>query len=153
MEKKISYRPGERIFLWIMVVFSSLVLIYALKIPHRELSGPGIFPIFIGLILLGSAVKILFSNRKIYRTLPLSQELKQTVDFTFPLTVTVFAVILILYILLLKPLHFIISSYLFLVGSFIFLKGTTVWRAMIIGVIFMAAIYLIFQYIFQVALW
>lgn len=153
MENKVAYRPGERIFLWVLIVISILVLVYSLQIPHKDLSGPGVFPIFIGAILLVSALRVLWANRNIYRSLPLGQELRQAADFTFPRTVTVFAVILILYILLLQPLHFIASSYLFLVGSFIFLKGTTVVRAFLTGVGFLALIYFIFQYIFKVVLW
>jgi hypothetical protein len=61
--------------------------------------------------------------------------------------------VLVLYILLLNPLHFWVASYLFLVGSFLLLKGAKIVRALITGVIMLAVIWLLFQYIFRIVLW
>lgn len=154
MEDKIAPRPGERILLWFLLAFSIFALIVALKIPHLEnLSSSGAFPIFIGLVLIGSSLSILWKNRRRYSCLMLREEVGKARDFVFPRTVVIYALILVLYIFLLSPLRFFLSSYLFLVGSFIFLKGTSVWRAFLIAAITLAAIYLFFQYIFKVILW
>jgi hypothetical protein len=61
--------------------------------------------------------------------------------------------VLVLYILLLNPLHFWVSSYLFLVGSFLLLKGAKLLRGLIIGAGMLAVIWLLFQYIFRIVLW
>ena len=73
--------------------------------------------------------------------------------FVFPMQVTAYIVVLVLYILLLYPLHFWLSSYLFLVGSFLLLKGAKLLSGLVIGAIMLASIWLLFQYIFRIVLW
>ncbi|MDI6726543.1 MAG: tripartite tricarboxylate transporter TctB family protein [Smithellaceae bacterium] len=153
MSESQSARPGERQLLWFLIALSLAVLIYSFTLPHENLSSPGFFPLFIGTILLVTALRILWTKRKFTRDVTIGQELRQAASLVFPKTVTVFTLILILYILLLSPLHFIFSSYLFLVGSFIFLKGTTWIRAFLIAACVLGGIYLVFQYIFKVILW
>jgi putative tricarboxylic transport membrane protein len=154
MEEKIGQRPGERILLWFLLVFSIFVLIQALRIPRLEnLSSSGAFPIFIGLVLIGSSLRILWKNRERYTTLRLNEELRQATTLIFPRTVTVYTGILILYILLLYPLHFWISSALFLMASFVILKAANIWKSLMIVAGTLIAVYLVFQYIFKVILW
>jgi len=122
MSERPAAKPGERQLLWFLVAFSIAVLSYSFTLPHENLSSPGFFPLFIGTILLVTALRILWTKRKLTQDATIGQELVQAASLVFPKTVTIFTLILILYILLLGPLHFIFSSYLFLVGSFIFLK-------------------------------
>jgi len=154
MEDKITQRPGERILLWFLFGFSIFVLVQALRIPHLEnLSSSGAFPIFIGLILIGSSLRVLWKNRERYAALKLGEEFRQTGTFVFPKIVTIYTAVLILYILLLYPLHFWVSSALFLMTSFIVLKGTSIWRSLMIVAGTLIAVYLVFQYVFKVILW
>jgi hypothetical protein len=67
--------------------------------------------------------------------------------------IVIFAGILILYILLLEPLHFWASSFLFLVGSFLFLKGAGWIRSIVIAIGMLVTVYVLFQYTFSVILW
>lgn len=154
MEERIKQRPGERIFIWFLLALSVFALSQALRIPGLQtLSSSGAFPIFVCLILILSSIQILWKNRDRYSSLKLKEELGAARLFVFPRTVLIYAIILVLYIFSLSPLHFFVSSYLFLVGSFIFLKGTSIWRSFFIAVGMLAGIYLFFQYIFKVILW
>ncbi|MDZ4164762.1 MAG: tripartite tricarboxylate transporter TctB family protein [Smithellaceae bacterium] len=153
MSERQSVKPGEKPFLWLLVLLSLAVLSYSFTLPHGNLSSPGTFPLLTGTVLLLSALNILWAKRKISTEERLWGELRQAGSLVFPKTVTIFTLILILYILLLQPLHFIFSSYLFLVGSFIFLKGTTWLRAFLIAAGVLGGIFLLFQYIFKVILW
>jgi len=154
MEEKIEQRPGERILLWFLLALSIFVLTQAFRIPHLDnLSSSGAFPIFIASILILSSLRILWKNRKRYAALRFGEELGQVGHFVFPKIVTIYAAVLILYILLLYPLHFWVSSALFLIGSFILLKGANIWKSLIIAAGTLGAIYLVFQYIFKVILW
>lgn len=153
MENNIPVRPGERVFLWFLLLFSIWTLVYSFTLPHENLSSPGTFPVFISSIMIISALSILWKNRKLYRSSPLRKELPLAASFAFPRMVAIFALILIIYILLIQPIHFIFSSYLFLLGSFIFLKGTTVIRSLILAAVVLGVIYFVFQYIFKVILW
>ncbi len=153
MSERQSAKPGERQFLWFLVALSLAVLIYAFTLPHGNLSSPGFFPLLIGTLLLATALQILWVKRRSRGNITIREKLRQAGSLVFPQTVTIFTLILILYILLLGPLHFIFSSYLFLVGSFIFLKGTTWPRAFLIAALVLGGIFLLFQYIFKVILW
>jgi putative tricarboxylic transport membrane protein len=154
MPAQTPYRPGERIFIWLLLAIGIFVLITALMIPNLEnLSSSGVFPIFVGSILILTMVHILWQNRKRYAASTLREECKQVPAFVLPITVIGYAGILLLYILTTAPLHFIPSSFAFLVISFIFLRGASPLRSVIIGVGTLAGIYVLFQTIFKVILW
>jgi putative tricarboxylic transport membrane protein len=153
-QEQIERRPGERIVLWFLLGVSVFILITALMIPHLEnLSSSGAFPIFIALVMMGSTLSVLWKSRARLAAFKIGDECTKAVPFVFPRTVAIFTGILILYILLLEPLHFWVSSFLFLIGSFVFLKGAGWVRSIIIAVGMLVAVYLLFQYIFKVILW
>jgi len=154
MEENIPQRPGERILIWFLLAFSLFAFVAALMIPHLEnLSSSGAFPIFISAILIGSATCILQQNRKRYAALPLREELRQARTFSLPKIIVLYTIILLAYILLTAPLHFVPSTYLFLAGSFLFLKGGKPWKMLLIAALTLAVIYVLFQTIFKVFLW
>jgi hypothetical protein len=154
MEEKTLQRPGERILLWFLLAFSLFAFIVALRIPHLEhLSSSGAFPIFITTIMIGSAVRILWKNRRQYSVLKLREEVRQARPFALPKVVIGYTAILVLYIVLTAPLHFVPSTYLFLAGSFLYLKGSNLWKSLVIAAFMLAIIYFLFQTVFTVILW
>jgi hypothetical protein len=154
MTEQTEPRPGERIFIWLLLAFGIFVLITALMIPNLvNLSSSAVFPIFIASILILTMVHVLWQNRKRYAALSLRDECRQIPAFALPVTVIGYAFILLLYILTTAPLHFLPSSFGFLVISFIFLKGASLLRSVIIGAGTLAGIYVLFQTIFKVILW
>jgi len=147
-------RPGERLFLWCLLAFSLFVLITALMIPHLEnLSSSGVFPIFIGCILIMATIRILWVNRKLYAVSALREELGKAPSFALPMNVVGYAFILVLYILTTEPLHFLPSSFGFLVVSFLFLKGASPVRSLFIAAGTLAGIFVLFHTVFRVILW
>ena len=154
MEEKIEQTPGERILLWFLLAFSIFILIQAFRLPNlHNLSSPGAFPIFVISIMILSVLRVLWKNRTRHSALKTGEEFGKAIPFVFPKNVAIYAAILILYIFLLYPLNFWVSSYLFLVGSFLFLKGAKIFRSFFIAAGMLAAIYLLFQYLFRVILW
>jgi hypothetical protein len=154
MEDKMTQTPGERILLWFLVAFSIFILIQAFMLPNlQNLSSPGAFPIFVISIMILSVLRVLWKNRTHHSAFKIGEEFGKAIPLVFPKTVAAYTAILILYIFLLYPLHFWVSSYLFLVGSFLFLKGAKIFRSFFIGAGMLAAIYLLFQYLFRVILW
>ena len=154
MKDNIQQRPGERIMIWILLAFSVFALVMALQIPKLDhLSSSGVFPIFTASIMIASAIAILWKNHKRLNALPLGEELHQTRSYAFPKLVIGYTAILMAYVLLTAPLHFLPSTYLFLAGSFIFLKGDKLWKSLVIAAVTLAIIYVLFQTIFQVILW
>jgi len=153
-QEQAEQRPGERIILWFLLGVSVFILITAVMMPRLEnLSSSGAFPIFIALVMIGSTLSVLWKNRARYAVFKIGEEGVGSVPFVFPRTVGIFAGILILYILLLEPLHFWASSFLFLLGSFLFLKGAGWIRSIIIAVGMLVVVYFLFQSIFKVILW
>jgi hypothetical protein len=103
--------------------------------------------------MIGSAVRILWKNRRQYAALTFGEEVRQAQTFALPKIVIVYTAILVLYILLTAPLHFLPSTYLFLAGSFIYLKGSNLWKSLAIAAVMLAIIYFLFQTVFTVILW
>ena len=154
MSAQTPYRPGERIFIWLLLALGIFALITALMIPNLEnLSSSGVFPIFVGSTLILTMVYVLRQSRKRYATATLRDECRQLPAFVLPITVVGYAGILLLYILITAPLHFIPSSFIFLVISFIFLRAASPVRSVLLAAGSLAGIYILFQTIFKVILW
>lgn len=153
MEENTERRPGERFLMWFLLALSLFVLIVAWFMPHDSFSSMGAFPLFIGAVMFLSILRILWKERKVFASWQWKEELSQVKPFAFPTLVVVYIGVLVLYILLLYPLHFWLSSYLFLVGSFLLLKGAKFVRALITAAIMLAVIWLLFQYAFRIVLW
>jgi len=153
MEENTERKPGERFLMWFLVALSLFVFIVAWYMPHESYASMGAFPLFIGAVMLLSILRILWKERKVFASWQWKEELAQASPFAFPKLVVAYIGVLVLYILLLNPLHFWVASYLFLVGSFLLLKGAKIVRALIIGAIMLAVIWFLFQYIFRIVLW
>jgi hypothetical protein len=153
MEENTERKPGERFLMWFLLALSLFVFIVAWLMPHDSFSSSGAFPLFIGAVMFLSILRIVWKERKVFASWQWKEEVTEIEPFVFPKQVVSYIVILVLYILLLDPLHFWVSSYLFLVSSFIFLKGAKLLKGLMIGAIMLAVIWLLFQYIFRIVLW
>ncbi|MCE5282012.1 MAG: tripartite tricarboxylate transporter TctB family protein [Deltaproteobacteria bacterium] len=153
MEDNTERKPGERFLMWFLLALSLFVFIVALQMPHNSFSSTGAFPIFIGAVMVLSILRILWKDRKAFASWKWKEERHQIKSFVFPRLVVLYTIALILYIVLLYPLHFWLSSFLFLVGSFLLLKGARLLKGLVIGAIMLALIWLLFQYIFRIVLW
>jgi len=153
MEEHTERRPGERFILWFLLTLSLFVFVVAWQMPHSGFASTGAFPIFIAAVMILSILRILWKDRKVFASWGWKEEITQVGPYAFPRLVVLYAIFLVLYILLLYPLHFWVSSYLFLVGSFLLLKGAKLLRGLVIGAIMLATIWLLFQYIFRIVLW
>jgi putative tricarboxylic transport membrane protein len=153
MEETIERRPGERILIWFLLALSLFVSVAAWLMPRETLSSSGAFPLFIGSVMALSVLRILWKERKVFASWKWREELGLIQPFVLPKKVTSYIVVLVIYIVVTSSLGFWISSYLFLVGSLLLLKGARPVKALIIGVVTLAVIWLLFQYIFRIILW
>jgi hypothetical protein len=155
VEDKIEHNPpGERILLWFLFLFSIFILVNAIRLPHlTNLSSSGAFPIFIASIMILCTLRILWKNHARYSAFKIGEEFGKAIPLVFPKTVAIYTMIVILYILLLYPLHFWVSSALFLIGSFLFLRGAKIIRSFFITAAFLTVSYFLFQYLFKVIFW
>jgi len=153
MEGNTERKPGERILTWFLLALSLFVLVNAWRMPHETLSSSGAFPLFIGSVMILSVLRVLWKEWKVFASWKWGDERSLIQPFVLPKEVIAYIVVLVLFMLLTSSLGFWISSYLFLVGSFLLLKGARPVKALIIGVVMLAIIWLLFQYIFRIILW
>lgn len=105
-------------------------------------------------VMVIAMVSILLNNRKLKKAEVdgLKGELRRATKRVLPNVFLVYATIVIVYITLIQPLHFLPSSFAFLLVSMIYLKGSTALKSLIISTITLGCIYIMFQYLFRVAL-
>ncbi len=153
MEENTERKPGERFLMWFLLALSLFVFIVAWQMPHDSFSSIGGVPALhrSGDVPVDPPHPL--EGAEGLRLLAMERGARPGQDFRLSQSGVVYIVVLVLYILLLYPLHFWVSSYLFLVGSFLLLKGAKLVRALITGAIMLAVIWLLFQYIFRIVLW
>jgi len=146
--------PGELSFAGVILTFALIVLYLAYRI--SGLSGPssaGVFPMLAGLVMVGSAVGILFET---WRMRPESDDgaglVRHFLARIAPTEIAIYTLIIVGFMLALEPLGFVIASFLFLMASFVYLHRKGIVLALLISVGAVAAILLIFRHVFQVIL-
>lgn len=155
MNKNRKLRAGENIFGWLLLFFSLFVLVNAYLISgFSSISSAGMFPMCASAVMVAAIVSILLNNRKLKKAdgNGLKDELSRAAKQVLPNVFVVYAIIVIVYIVLIQPLHFLPSSFAFLLISMIYLKGSTALKSLIISTITLACIYFMFQYLFRVVL-
>jgi len=155
MKENRKLRAGENFFAWLMFAFSLFVLIQAYLISgFSSISSPGTFPMGAAAIMVVAMALTLLNNRKLERPYAdrLKNELQQAAKEVLPLVFLVYTGIIIGYMILIQPIHFLPSSFAFLLASMIYLKGSTIIKSLIISILTLACIYVVFQYFFRVVL-
>jgi putative tricarboxylic transport membrane protein len=155
MKETRQLRAGENLFAVLMLVFSLFVLVGAYKISgFSSVSSPGTVPMGAAAVMVIAMVMQLVSNRKQKKPdFPgFKAELAHTARDAFSRTFIIYLFIVVIYVVLIKPLHFMPSSFLFLLASIVILRGASTKKAVIISVCMLAAIYFIFHYVFRVFL-
>jgi putative tricarboxylic transport membrane protein len=153
MKRKLQ--PGETVFTWILMLFSLFVLVMAWRISgFSSVSSPGAFPMAAAVVMVVSIASLIFGNRKMEQpdTERLVDELREALRDIFRPVFLIYTTIILLYMVLLQPIHFLPASFLFLVGSIIFLKGASPLKSLGISAGLLACIYAIFHFLFRVVL-
>ncbi len=154
MGKPERLRSGERCFSWIMMAISITVLILAYKISGFAVCAPGTFPLAAAAVMVIAMAFVLIDNYR--RPGPdvknVFDEIHRAMNRLLPRVIVVYTFIIIGYMLIIQPLHFFPSTFLFLFISIIYLRGAGWLRALFISAGALAAVYVIFQFIFKVTL-
>ena len=151
-------QKGERIFLWLMVVFSLFWLWQSMLVLLKDvgIATGGAFPVACSSIMLIMSLLSLWEIRKkengCDKELPLFTKIKETIGWLVPARVAIMMVLVLAYALLLKPIGFILSTFLFLSAGMISLHTKKPWKSILVSACMVAAIYVIFQLIFKVRL-
>jgi putative tricarboxylic transport membrane protein len=155
VREKRKLHAAENVFTLLMLVFSVIVLILAYQISgFSSISSPGMFPMLAAVVMVISLIFLLLDNRKAENPDAdgLKEELHKAAKDIFNPVFLVYIGIIIIYMLIMEPLHFLPSSFIFLLGSMIYLKGSTPLKSLFISLGTLGGIYLIFHYLFRVVL-
>ncbi len=139
-------RPGELVFGILMVAGSLILLWSAYGISGFEaLSAPGSVPMATTFVMVVSAALVVFRTAE----LPLDRAESIAKDI-MPVTVLIFAALLIVYGLLLRPLGFLPTSALFLILAIKVLAKRGWGWTILVSLGSLVLIWLIFRIVFTV---
>lgn len=148
-------QAGENLFTWMLLLLSLFGLVCAYLISgFKSVSSPGTFPMIATAVMVVSIVMVMLDNRKAQKPAAesLKAELRRAATEIFPPVFLVYTGIVIAYMLIMQPLHFLPSSFAFLLVSMIYLKGSPPLKAVLISACTLGGIYLIFHFLFRVVL-
>lgn len=150
-------KPGEKVFDWLLLLFSGGLLYEASRIDGLvpSINSPGSFPVALAVIMIASSLVILFSHRRKRRDPALSsagEELKAFLAEHFKPDILVFSLIAIVYLVAISWLSFYVSTFIFLAAMFIYYRGGRVLGSLIISGVSIAVIYILFTLVFRVYL-
>jgi putative tricarboxylic transport membrane protein len=147
-------RPGELIFVIVLVVFSAIALWQAWLISgFKGLSEPGVFPMLAAGTMLVSGLSIL---RDVFSTARDSSGKKSQSEGFFQSVLPIRLIVMIslvgLYIASMPWLGFILASGVFLFSSFVYLWRKNIVISVLLTAFSLSCIYGIFRVVFQVVL-
>lgn len=145
-----SKRPGEDIFGLATLAVSIALLWQSYEISgFSALSSPGSFPMAASAaMVLGSLLVVRENVRR--NSAGAGSGVERTPLFT--LTGLVFAGLIVVYVLLLEPVGFLLSSFLFLMAGMLLLYRGGIVKTLGIVLLTLVLIYVVFRLVFQVVL-
>lgn len=155
MKTSRKLRAGENAFTFLLLAFSLFILVIAYRISgFSSISSPGAFPMAAGLVMVVSIALVLAGNRKLEKpdAENITDELRQAAKAVFPKEFIVYTLVIIGYMMLIQPIHFLPSSFIFMVVSMIVLRGSGLVRSLLISAVTLACIYVVFEYFFRVVM-
>lgn len=149
-------KPGEKVFDWLLLLFSFAFLYEAYQIDGiPSLNSAGSFPMGLGLIMLASSAVILVSHRRKRRDPEIhshTEELKIFLAEHFQPHIIAFSLISIVYLVAIAWVSFYVSTFVFLSVMFIYYRSGKVFSSLIISGAAIAIIYVLFTLVFRVYL-
>ncbi len=148
--------PGETAFGYLMLAFSLFLLYQTYRIAgFSSISSGGAYPMFAAALMVISSLVIVLRNRrspKVEAAGPAGEWHRFRHEVAPPYPLIGYVGIMVLYMVLMEPLGFNLSSFLFLFGSFAYLYRRGIWLALGLSLGSVAVIYVVFRLVFRVIL-
>ncbi|QJQ94177.1 MULTISPECIES: tripartite tricarboxylate transporter TctB family protein [Halomonadaceae] len=149
-------QAGEKLFDWLLCLFSIGVLIEAYRIDGAfRLNSGGSFPTGLALIMLAASAVILVSHRRKRRDPEITsftQETKVFLKEHFKPHIVVFSLVSMAYLAAINWFSFFVSTFIFLAVLFIYYRGGKILSSLVITGVAIAVIYVLFTMVFRVYL-
>jgi hypothetical protein len=148
--------PGETAFGYLMLAFSLFLLYQTYKIAgFSSIDSGGAYPMFAAALMVISSAAVVIRNRrspKVEASGPAGEWRRFRLEVAPPYPLIGYVGIIVLYMLLVLPLGFNVSSFLFLFGSFWYLYRKGIWLAVGLSVGSVVSIHIVFRLVFRVIL-
>ncbi|WP_416138910.1 tripartite tricarboxylate transporter TctB family protein [Halomonas sp. HK25] len=149
-------QAGEKVFDWLLLLFSIGVIIEAYRIDGAlRLNSAGSFPIGLALIMLATSLTIVVSHRRKRRDPRIRSALHEFQVFLydhFKPHIVVFSIVSVIYLAAIIWASFYISTFVFLAAMFIYFRQGKIISSLIITSLAIAVIYVLFTMVFRVYL-
>lgn len=137
---------GELVFAALMVGLGmfALVGVFAIHVPVGSTVGPTVFPIFVAILLLGSAVTVLIGVLRGQRGVP---EGGEDIDETLPtdwMTLLKIVAFLVAHLLLIEPLGWAPAAAILFGGVAWALGAKRWWMALLVGAVLALVVQIVF---------
>lgn len=141
------------------IIFNLALLVASLVLAHqawsiagfRSLTSAGVFPMLAAGTMVVSAIFIIADSAR--KSPPEKRGLLQALSIEIiSLRTVVFAAMIVGYMMALRPLGFVLASYLFLAAAMMFLHRRNYLFLLLLSAVAVAVIYFLFRYVFVVVL-
>lgn len=137
---------GELVFAALMVALGvfALIGVFAIHVPVGSTVGPTVFPIFVAVLLLGSAIAVLIGILRGERGVP---EGGEDLDESLPtdwMTLLKIAAFLVAHLLLIEPLGWAPAAAILFGGVAWSLGAKKWWMALLVGVVLAVVVQILF---------
>ena len=150
MTGKSRHRPGELVFLLVLLAFGLLAVREAQRLGgFANLSGPGLFPMLASTVLVLSLLAVTW--RRLRQGEPLGG-IRRFFHEVMPLRLVVVTGLIGAYVAVMPELGFMVASGLFLFVMLLYLWRRGFWLALAVTAASLLAIQVIFRVVFQVVL-
>lgn len=143
-------RPGELIFLVVLLVVGGLAIVEAQRLGgFARLSGPGFFPMLAAVAMVASLLVAIW--RRLLAGEPFGA-LRRFFHEVLPLRLAVVTILMAAYVLVMPELGFMAATGLFLMAALLYLWRRGFWASLAVTAASLVAIQVIFRLLFQVVL-
>lgn len=141
------------------IIFNFALLIASLVLAHQawsiagfaSLTSAGLFPMLAAGTMVVSAIFVIADSAR--KAPPEKRGLMQALSLEIiSLRTVVFAVLIVGYMMALRPLGFVVASYLFLAAAMLYLHRRNYVFLLVLSAVAVAVIYFLFRYVFIVVL-
>ena len=151
MNKSKKLRPGEKVFSFILIIFSAILFFESYKISgFSGLTTSGAMPMFASTLMLIASIFIFLETLKKY---PKNKfNLLKVTQYLLPKQLIFFVSVVLIYVLAIPYFGFTLSSGTFLIISILSLWNKGIVWSLGVSIFSITIIYFLFRIVFQVIL-
>lgn len=150
MRPEPAHRPGERVFLVVLLVMAGFAIREAQRLGgFANLAGPGFFPMLASTVMAASLAVLLL--QRLFAPVRFG-DLRRFADRILPLRLLLVVALIGLYVWAMPALGFMVATGLFLLAMLLYLWRRGFWLSLAVTAGSLVVIHVIFRMVFRVIL-